>query len=368
MRQLRRCYRKGGYGLSEIYNGTEEISIFDGRIGEDRKWELPRYGHPLARGVFPLRAKPTGNASKVGERHGTAFCVGKLGAVMSAMHCFNEALRHSGDSRLQSRKIDEWPKSSALTDVELSVDWHELKEDKSGVTVKTVPLTHLAAPTPTDLVMGSMLFIEKLPLLKLQMTFHPPRVGSKVVCVGYSAASNDDGGHELFNYTFSAVEGTVVAIFPQGLGSSVLDAACFLIDVEPPPGMSGGPVFDEHGNVCGIVSMGATHYMHKDHAGFPSEAGVVSLLHPVLPTELEAKASFGLFNITAKKTVWEWITLGAIRTDGSEGKCRVNRTNGELEVGCAYNRDLHTAMYLGLQDFLDGKPYNPPPDDSPERG
>lgn len=348
--------------LNKIDNEAEVISLFDGRNGEEPKWELPRYGHPLARGVFPLRAKPTETSSIVGERLGTAFCVGRFGILATAMHCFIESLGYSGNARLQMRRIDDWPKSSALKDVELFVTWHQVYDDKNGATVKTIPLTHLAASPPSDLLLGSAPLIEDLPLLSLRMSFRPPRIGSKVVCVGYSAAEPVDGRHEFFNYTFSAIEAEVVAIFPNGLGS-VLPAACFLIDKEPPHGMSGGPVFDEHGNVCGIVSKGATMYM-PEGPSYPKEAGVVSLLHPILPTSLEVNASKGPITASIKQPVAVWVAEGHILTDGSLVKCSIQKKDDGYRVGCAYDQSHFSGMFGGLQDFLEGKLFDPSSDDS----
>lgn len=227
---------------------------------------------------------------------------------------------------------------------------HKVHEDKAGATLTNMPLTHLAASAPSDLLIGSMLDTKGLPLLTLKLTFRPPRVGSKVVCVGYTAAPHVDQRNEYFNYSFSVVEGTVIAIFPKGLGR-VLPAACFLIDVEPPHGMSGGPVFDEHGNVCGIVSMGATQYMPIGNGEYPAEAGVVSLLHPLLPTSLGMNG----LEPSDHQAFFDWIAKGYINTDGSELMCDYYPKGDGHLVGGRYESSMRSAMYAGLQDFLDGK-------------
>ncbi len=113
--------------------------------------------------------------------------------------------------------------------------------------------------------------------------------------------------------------------------------------------------------------MGATKYMPKNQS-FPEEAGVVSLLHPVLPTTLEAKASKGSMVATIKQPVAHWIAQGIILTDGTQAKCRVYPEDDGHHVGCAYDRNHLSGMFGGLQDYLDGKLFNPSSDDSMTRG
>jgi hypothetical protein len=85
----------------------------------------------------------------------------------------------------------------------------------------------------------------------LELTLTPPPVGSRIVAYG-----RPDGieGTEL-KAKCSQVICNVVKIFGQGRDQR-LPFACFSVDHEFSAGMSGGPVFNEEGQVCGVVCSG----------------------------------------------------------------------------------------------------------------
>lgn len=89
------------------------------------------------------------------------------------------------------------------------------------------------------------------------------------------------------------------------------DPSSFLIDIDVPHGMSGGPVFNEAGFVCGVVSSGARHFF-----GVP--ATLVSMLYPTLLTTIRRQATIGPLSLDAERRMLELIETKSVRTDGSE--------------------------------------------------
>jgi S1-C subfamily serine protease len=89
-----------------------------------------------------------------------------------------------------------------------------------------------------------------------------------------------------YRHKFLAVEGTMRHIFTQGFAPGYFRGACFEIDAEVRPGMSGGPVFNEHGYVCGIISATASDLLAR-----PSS--LISLFYPALMTEVKFGAQMG---------------------------------------------------------------------------
>jgi len=87
------------------------------------------------------------------------------------------------------------------------------------------------------------------PCLRLAIT--PPPVGSKVVAYGRPDVVQ---GTNLESKCYQVIC-NVVEVHGQGRDQR-LPFACFRVDHDFPAGMSGGPVFDEDGHVCGLVCSG----------------------------------------------------------------------------------------------------------------
>jgi S1-C subfamily serine protease len=87
----------------------------------------------------------------------------------------------------------------------------------------------------------------------------PPEVGEKIAAFGYrrgevSTKMNANGGwHHDLNSEHMASVGIVREIFETRRDSVVLPFPCYQVSARFDSGMSGGPLFDETGAICGLV-------------------------------------------------------------------------------------------------------------------
>lgn len=97
--------------------------------------------------------------------------------------------------------------------------------------------------------------VVRSPILRLL----PPEVGERVVGFGYRKPSaeirrsSDGGRHFLVNTIPTATEGEVVEVHMERRDQSRLVFPCFRLNSRFDGGMSGGPVFDDAGAMCGVI-------------------------------------------------------------------------------------------------------------------
>jgi hypothetical protein len=120
-----------------------------------------------------------------------------------------------------------------------------------------------------------------------QMNIATPRVGMRVAAYGFSNLRLEQNQDEPFEYalthSFRRVDATITAIhFPMRDGAC-MPYPCFEVDAVFEPGMSGGPVFKESDQVCGVISRG-------------SDFGVswASVLWPALGISIDGKTAYQL--------------------------------------------------------------------------
>jgi hypothetical protein len=107
----------------------------------------------------------------------------------------------------------------------------------------------------------------------------PPQIGESVAAFGYHSSQikvskNPNGSNhiDLRDEPTMSV-GRVKALYPKGRDKTMLPFPCFEVDARFDGGMSGGPVFDETGAVCGLVCSG----FHGAHENGPPISYVATL-------------------------------------------------------------------------------------------
>jgi hypothetical protein len=124
---------------------------------------------------------------------------------------------------------------------------------------------------------------EGKPVAALSMTMLPPAVGSQVAAFGYPRSTTTESEEAVLVSRKGATSvGRVVELHLQGRDRSQLPWPCFRMDAHIGGGMSGGPVFNDKGELCGLMctSFGEAGE-HEGHLSY------VTLLWPMLGLTLD---------------------------------------------------------------------------------
>jgi hypothetical protein len=104
----------------------------------------------------------------------------------------------------------------------------------------------------------------------------PPTVGSRVTAFGYHSSEIVSGPPILWRHDASNSSGRVIDVHVEKRDSVLRKYPCFCTDARFDGGMSGGPVFNEGGEVCGLVCSGI--------APFDAEEGHTSYVTTLWPS------------------------------------------------------------------------------------
>lgn len=285
----------------------------------DLEWELPAWGHPISQGVMPLLIGVHGRLFPVG----TAFTTGqKVQFMITATHNIDQLVKEDprfsnviGQGRLEG--------SHDLSDgYALYALHHRVDGDKVHMTLW--PLEKIDGASPTDVVFAHPQFSTDIQTLVTPLSFDIPAVGAAVLSIGYSEFSYPEEGIDLeavkfgnfdwlgtYSHRLFVTEGTVERVFTQKFASGYVAGPCFAFSPEIRHGMSGGPIYNANGNVCGVNSAGATAFFDE-----PMSLG--SLFYPMLTRPLRFGAKLGPLTLNASHAMLDLIAHGTLKTDGSE--------------------------------------------------
>ncbi len=333
-----------------------DIPLEFGREPGQPSWLLPPWGHAISLGVYPLLT----GAEGILELVGTAFSFSNVGFVGTALHSILEVCKAEGvavpDLRAPHRQRHSQIRLRSST---LAVLRHTVSADNTiSASIWTLETTY--AFPPTDVAIAFPKFQTGFPSLSLPITFDVPRIGSIVKCIGYSSAgagaekldlaSFRDGGVNVpltYEHTLQVVEARVTDIFVRRFAEGFVGGPCFAIDAEVPHGMSGGPVVNESGYVCGVVAAGASLFFNRP-------ASLVSMLYPVALGTVRLGATLGPLTINSQRTFVDLVTIKSIRTDGSELRLAFREDDGQGGVCPLIAKEDHAFVHDDFTSYQAG--------------
>jgi hypothetical protein len=170
---------------------------------------------------------------------------------------------------------------------------------------------------------------EPVPLLQLPLTAELPTVGDQVIALGYSRldASHRQHGEVESAYQlqqdFNGTRGRVEEVHPVRR-DWFLPFPCFRTNARFDGGISGGPVFNAEGFVCGVVCSG--YELGEEEVGYTSYASILfpAFFFESLRTEEGEVRMYSLL---------EFVKVGAIQ--GHESLSRLELTtdaSGERRI------------------------------------
>lgn len=183
---------------------------------------------------------------------GTAFLIAP-GWAMTATHVVLEYL-----ASIDGTRPDDLPRDGRIRDIQPTFDLAVgiLGEPPTVTTVHVVK-SHFAFPGDICLLRlkeGQFDWSRLTDYPRLRLL--PPAPDDAVTAVGFpsSAAADRESAPTLLTLAHSFSTGRVVEVHQFKRDSFNLDFACYQTTANFVGGMSGGPVMDEHGAVCGVVS------------------------------------------------------------------------------------------------------------------
>lgn len=285
---------------------------------DQQEWELPAWGHPIAQGVMPLFIGVYGRLFPIG----TAFSTGQLHFMVTATHNIEQIMTHDPRfaHKINRGRLDG---NHNLSDGHaLYVLHHRVENDRVNLTLW--PLRKIDGASPGDVVFASPQYAEGIQTLVSPLSFDIPAIGEKVLSIGYSEFTYPDDGidisevqagtfdwHNAYAHRLFAAEGEVQRVFTKQFSSGFVAGPCFAFDVTIRHGLSGGPIYNWAGNVCGVNSAGADGFFNA-----PMSLG--SLLYPMLTRPLRFGAELGPLTLNATRPMLDLIGHGTLKTDGSE--------------------------------------------------
>jgi hypothetical protein len=335
--------------ISQLVPNEQPVStdIEGSRQPGRNMWEIPAWGRPLSLGIYPFFLMKDRRLIPAGS----AFCVSKLGIAVTALHNIRETVRRHWHNDFDNLAALDTPGGIGMA------VFHHQALTGGRFSGSVSGLQFVAGAPPKDVCYILPEFKRGFPYLPLPISFAVPRIGSRVVCVGFGGLSLPDGGLflddirrgrvnllDVYEHKFLAVEGRVVRIFRRRFTNDFIGGPCFAIDAEIKPGMCGGPVFSEHGYVCGVISAEAANFF-----GEPST--VVSLLYPTLFMNIRFGGQVGTVRLSSNRRLIDLISQGMVITDGSEILVTKGTEGDEFFLDPAIHREDADCIYDDFAGF-----------------
>jgi hypothetical protein len=155
-----------------------------------------------------------------------------------------------------------------------------------------------------------------------QLKLLPPSIGTNVLGLGYHDMQGIKVNTTRIEYSqeLSASTGAIIEHFHTGRDSSMIPFPSFQVNCKFNSGMSGGPVFQEDGIVCGVICSSIDHEDGNNHISY------VSSIWPAMALKVTINYSNGQKETL---TLLELVKKGIIHTDDAINDLEINSVDNQ---------------------------------------
>jgi len=240
-----------------------------------RTTTIEEFLHPISSYVMPIYAF-SGHKSYAA---GTAVIIAPCLAV-TANHVLQGLLEHFGYNQLNNNiELDIY-----LTQFNTGATWY---------------VCNTSTWVGTDITVLSLVprnkIAEEIEFNPLQITVDPPNIGDMVCAYGYPNTelnihrNDSEQTHLKFTISPTLSEGSVIEIHRSMRDSVNLRFPCFAVNAEYSSGMSGGAVFNQDRDLCGLVcSGGEGELINYSHA---VSIWPMSIIPVTIPSNIPSQCS-----------------------------------------------------------------------------
>jgi hypothetical protein len=279
---------------------------------------LTEFGHRIQQCVMTLVVIDDGAIVPLG----TGFTIAVDGLLMTASHVITEAMKRAV---LRPNANGEMERHLALFALYLTSETHS--DNKDQLIGGLIPISHVAFPKELDI---GFCFLRRplrdgeplrFPVFRLSPGL--PKVGEQILGFGYygmkgNITNQSSDGTICVSYSQETAftRGQIVEIHSPMRDRGMLNFPCFRTDARFEHGMSGGPILNEKGDVCGVICSSLPQ-LEPD----PEYISYGSLVWPALGIPVEAALVEGGPVETA--TIYELVQRGIVLCDESIVKVQV---------------------------------------------
>jgi hypothetical protein len=286
---------------------------------------FPELGCPIQQCVLPLVAKVDDEVYPIG----TGFVLNASGLIATAAHVLEEAEGYAVRRRRE--------------DGEGYYDHYELyavylnNSPVGGLTSVwggLLPINNVWAPEGLDIGFAWVTLprhvasgeVPSLRPVRLRPAIPPTK--SNVTALGYhgmiGSFQRTDPPTVKLELKTAISSGSVLEVHPEYRDRGLLSFPCFRTNARFDGAMSGGPIFDSSGNVCGVVCSGTKHE-GKGHTSYGS------LIWPIFGCEIDIAPKEGA--PVQKTLLWDLALNGSISVDDSLDTVRVEqKSDGTRDI------------------------------------
>jgi hypothetical protein len=123
---------------------------------------------------------------------------------------------------------------------------------------------------------------DALPKAYPRINLHPPDVGDKVFAFGYAGSASVDPEAIRIKPNGHTSTGEVLDVYPNGRDRALAPFPCFRTNARFDDAMSGGPVFDQHGVLRGLIATNMPPSTEEEE-----HSSLVTLLWPLMALKID---------------------------------------------------------------------------------